>query len=363
MSSRKIASRAIVSFLAVAMLLGSRARAQERDPAAAEALFAEGRALMNAQRYAQACTKLAESQRLDPSIGTEFHLAVCYEHAGKLASAWAGFLEVASLATASGQQERARAATRRASLLEARLPRLKITVPAASRTAGLEITRDGVVVGPAQWDVALPVDPGDHQLEVTAPERRALAATVAAAEGASVAFEVPQLENATVATAHVPDAASPVAAPAPIARQPPQQPASPPQSAQQPPSAPQAGRQTPETSSGPGAAVIGLGIGGVVAIGVGTVLGLLASSKNKQSKSQCDPKDETRCSDTGVSLRNKAFVLSDVASVGFIAGGAALASAAVLWLLSGSSDSSPHEAPVALDARPGVARLVAQGKF
>ena len=104
------------------------------------------RALMKAKNYAEACPKLAESQRLDPGIGTQFHLADCYENQGKLASAWATFLEVASLAAASNQPDREKAAKARAARLEPRLPRLTIVVPAdepRSRPAGHARRRRG----------------------------------------------------------------------------------------------------------------------------------------------------------------------------------------------------------------------------
>ena len=101
--------------------------AQQRDPAAAQALFDQGRALMKAKNYSEACPKLAESQRLDPGIGTQFHLADCYENQGKLASAWAAFHEVASMAAASNQPDREKAAKARAARLEPRLPRLTMS--------------------------------------------------------------------------------------------------------------------------------------------------------------------------------------------------------------------------------------------
>ena len=82
---------------ALALTLTSDASAQERDPAAAQALFDQGQALVNAGKPEEACPKLAESYRLDPGIGTQFHLAACHELEGRIASAWAEFLEVASV--------------------------------------------------------------------------------------------------------------------------------------------------------------------------------------------------------------------------------------------------------------------------
>src|SRR4051794_13341253 len=40
------------------------------DPPIAQALFEQARALMAAHRYEEACSKFAESQRVDPASGT-----------------------------------------------------------------------------------------------------------------------------------------------------------------------------------------------------------------------------------------------------------------------------------------------------
>src|SRR3954467_7016553 len=75
----------------VAFPRAAHADATLADKAAAQSLFDQGRSLMTKGQYAQACPKLAESQRLDPGLGTQFNLADCYEHLGQTASAWAGF--------------------------------------------------------------------------------------------------------------------------------------------------------------------------------------------------------------------------------------------------------------------------------
>ena len=62
------------------------AAAQSSDSAAARALFTEGRTLMEAERFDEACPKLEESLRLDQGIGTQFNLAHCWEKQGRTAS-------------------------------------------------------------------------------------------------------------------------------------------------------------------------------------------------------------------------------------------------------------------------------------
>ena len=89
--------------------------------AAAQALFDQGRNLMKDGKFDEACPKLEESQRLDPAIGTQFNLASCYEKAGKTASAWTLYLEVAAETRKLGQSQREEVARSRAKVLEAQL--------------------------------------------------------------------------------------------------------------------------------------------------------------------------------------------------------------------------------------------------
>ena len=163
--------------LALALTLAVAAPAAAADPAAAQALFDEAKKLMAGGKHAEACPKLAESQRLDPGIGTQFNLASCYEQLGKTATAWSLFLDVAGAAKAAGQAEREKVARQRAAALEPRLMRLAIAVP-EDAPADLEVARDGVPLGRAQWGTPVPVDPGTHEVTAKAPSTLAFRAAV-----------------------------------------------------------------------------------------------------------------------------------------------------------------------------------------
>jgi hypothetical protein len=78
--------------------------AQER--AAAETLFREARELAIAGKIAEACAGFAESQRLDPHVGTLVYLATCHEQQGKTATAWVEFTEAEAQARRAGLKER-----------------------------------------------------------------------------------------------------------------------------------------------------------------------------------------------------------------------------------------------------------------
>jgi hypothetical protein len=174
------------------------ARAQSAE-AAAISLFDEAERLAAQGEYAAACPKYAESHRLDPQLGALLHLAACYEQTGRLASAWSAFRDAADLGR-KRHDARAALALERAAALEPRLPRLAVVVN--SSVPGIEVRRDGVQVGPAAWSVLLPVDPGEHVIEVSAPGRRIWRSTLTLQEGARATVEVPELAPASVPATH-----------------------------------------------------------------------------------------------------------------------------------------------------------------
>jgi len=337
------------------LFFASLANAEERDPVAAQALFDDARSLIRQQRYTEACPKLQESNRLDPGIGTLFHLADCFEQSGRIASAWAAFLDVASQAHASGQADREKAAAKRAERLESRLPRLRILVGEQNHPDGLEIRRNGMVVGPAQWGVAVPVDAGSVEVSASAPGRQSVRRTLTMAEGQLELFELPELALEEPAVEP-----SPPARPTPVA---PAEPA--PVVVKRAPKLAPAAAPTTEVAHSRAPWIISLAGVGAVGVGVGTVYALLAKSRYEDSKADCDRDDVNVCGPAGIAQRSEARTRGDIATVGFAAGGAALVAAGVVWLTSGSSG------PVAASSRlspaptlaPGLAMLSMRGRF
>ncbi|MEZ4442389.1 MAG: hypothetical protein R3B72_25065 [Polyangiaceae bacterium] len=274
---------------------GAVGEARADDAAAAQVLFDEARALVQAGDHAAACPKFAESQRLDPQLGTLLNLADCYARIGRHASAWARFVMVAEQARARGDA-REEEASRRAAELEARLVRVKLTVERPA--PGLTVTRDGELVGEASWGVAVPVDPGPHRFVAEAPGHERWEEDVAlTGEGETVEVVVPPLRARETA------------------------PADP--------------KPSDEGASGSSTwLVAGIVTGGVgvVGLGVGTAFAVIAKRRDDASLERCLPDDPSRCTPEGVALRDDARQAQTIGIVGLAAGGA-LAAAGLTMIL------------------------------
>jgi hypothetical protein len=306
--------------------------------AAATALFDEGRKLMEQHRWSEACPKLAESQRLAPSGGTLLNLAECYEHAGQTASAWVAWKDAAARANAVGKKDVEQRASGRAAALERSLARLTIAVDKASDVDGLQIKRDGVALGHAEFGMPIPVDPGKHVIEATAPMKKPFSASVDVA-----AKQTDAQITVTLADEDAPKP-TPVAETTPGVR--PIEPPTPEQPVQAQSS--WSGQKT--------AAVVALGVG-VAGVAVGTIFGLVAKSKNDDALKPENCRTPSYCTAAGLSLTSDAKNAATLSTVGFVAGGVGVAAGAVLWLLapSGSSRTGLRATPVVAQRYQGVA--------
>ncbi len=298
------------------------------DKPTAEALFAEGRRLMAAGNYAAACPKFAASQRLDPGVGTMLNLADCYEKSGMTASAWAAFREASSAARGSGSREREQVARDRADALEKKLARLTIIVDAKDGR-DLQVKRDGTALDPAALGGPMPVDPGKHVIEASAPGKQKWTETVDVRPAAQMTLRVPELAaNAGTGTG---------------------------------------GNVTLDTTStqeGGGGVQRGVAIGlgglGVVGLVVGSVFGLKASSKWSDAKQRCATVPDN-CDADAIGLQEDATSAARVSTVGFVVGGVGIAAGAVLWLTAPPGTSNRTGATVGFGV--DSSQLVVRGGF
>lgn len=301
-SDRSARGGAIVAIAAVGLglagvLTSGHARADGAgDAAVAEKLFLEGRAAMLRGDFATGCPKLAESQRIDPGVGTLLNLGECYEKDGKTASAWAIYREAEPMARRLGQKDRALHAAARAEALSAALS--YVTLRVASHPRGLSVSIDDKPVSEAAWSTPIPVDPGRHAISATAPGRKTWRSSIEIGKAAKRAVEVPDLEKA-------PDDKGGGGAVGAV------------------------GADGPED---PGALQRTLGWSGVVvgglALGAGAVFGLVAKSTHDDAESNhCTAVD---CDARGLELIDSAKGSALASTVFFAVGGAALATGVVL---------------------------------
>jgi hypothetical protein len=299
--------RAFAVAITVAALLPTAALAQPSSPqkpappsadnrALAETLFFTGRGLMEAQRFAEACEKFAESYRLDAAAGTLLNLAVCHEKQGKIASAWGDFRQALVDARRMSRPDREKLALERIAALQPELPYLTIVVPPATRIAGLELTSNGVALEAAAWSTELPIDPGVVSIVARAPgfKPRTTSITMAARQHASV----------TIAPLE----------PAPVVR------------------------AAPEFWTGRRKGGVVAFAGGLVAIGAGSLFGLAALSERSKSDAACPVFDgERRCTSAGTSAMAKANTEAWASDIGFGLGAIGVAVGTILFF-GGSSE-------------------------
>lgn len=185
--------------LALSIVMWSATAAAQPAGAQAEVLFRDGRALMSAGKYAEACAAFEQSQKLEPATTTLVNLAGCREQLGQLATAWGLFLEAERQtrgATDPVGRQLHDVAKSRAAKLEPRVSKLAINVPDKSRIDGLVITRNKETVEPVMWNRALPIDGGTHTITARAPGTNEWTTTVTIAnEKDTKTVDIPDLRN------------------------------------------------------------------------------------------------------------------------------------------------------------------------
>jgi hypothetical protein len=304
--------RAFAAALATFATAAGVSAAEPRDPAAAEAVFADGQRLMETSDFEAACPKLAESYRLDPATGALFALALCHEKQGKIASAWVEFMDAASRANAEGYTEREQAAREHAEGLKARLSYLTVDVdPDTAALDDVIVSRNGIPLGPAAWETAIPVDPGPQVVQALAPGYAPWTVNITVGAGPErhtvkvprlVAVAAPQSPTRAQGSDHE---APPAFLGAPL---------------------------TPLRIAG-----LSVGAAGLAGLGFATYASLRAVHENDAAESDCDP---SGCGVQGGRDRAAATEAANLATVGAVAGGALLATGVVLFVLGAPDDET-----------------------
>jgi hypothetical protein len=196
MASSTASRRAALVALLVLAPAGAHAQASPGDAHAAEQLFNQGRALMEQGKFAQACPLFAESQRLDPGGGTLLNLGVCHEKEGRLATALAELEAALAQAQRDKRKEREAIARERLAVIAPKVPRVIVTLgPGVANIDGLVVAIDGNEIKRESFGSAMPVDPGVHRVDASAPNRKRATFVVPIPEGATKPLEIPMLEQ------------------------------------------------------------------------------------------------------------------------------------------------------------------------
>jgi len=332
--SMTVAKRAAFTALALASIATvprvAHADGAPASPSHADSLFREGRTLLDAKRYDEACPKLAQSQNEDPGAGTLLALALCHEGQGKTATAWNDLNDAAALGRKVGRNDLAAAAQKRAQAMEPLLSRLVVRVPHADDAdhADYEVKRDGQPLEPKQWGTAVAVDPGEHRIEVSAKGKVSRSYGVRLAGAGVVEIMVDDLEDSSKPAPVV--AAVPKSAPARIRLE------------STVPAAPAEQNQggAPRTI---GLTLVGLGI---VGLGTGAYFGGKALSASAEGRSACSvtpcpAAQQAEANDAND--RAKSSFTSSVVSVA--AGTGALAVGMIVYFMAPSASPARGAAP------------------
>lgn len=290
--------RAGLALVVATALLAPSARADgsTADQTLAQSLFDAAVKLMEQGHFAEACPKLAESQRLDPGGGTLLNLGFCREKEGKLASAWAAYNDALSQAVRDGRRDRQATAQVHVDELAGKVAKLSIDVSdAAKTTPGIEIRLDDAPVRQAAWSVLTPIDRGEHTLVVTAPSKREYRTRVTVTSDGTVRHvSIPALADAPLPVAH-------------------------------------GNAATPRSHE---QAIVGwiTGAVGVALLGGGIATGAFALDAHDESNADCGSAAPYRCTATGVAAEDRAQTYAWLSDFGIGLGAVALVTGAVLVL-------------------------------
>jgi hypothetical protein len=299
------------------------AQSLDEARARADALFREGQQLLTAGQVPAACSKLEESQRLDPKLGRLLNVAYCHEKLGLTATAWGEYNQAAALALQTAQAERETFARTQAGELARKLSFVLLDLTATPEVS--QVTIDGKPLAHEQWAVPFPIDPGPHTLTFAAPDHKSHEQAVTITEPGTSKVALEPLEPETRETP------TPRSAPAPL---------------------PELLPTEPSRSGGNGR-LAGSVVGGtgIALLGAGTAFGLEAMSLKSQADPHCP---QRQCTHEAMSQIEQAKTFATVATIGFAAGAVGVGIGTWLILRAPSSSARAQLAPYVAYDRAGI---------
>jgi len=306
----------------VALTAGSVAHADDKEQS--QALFREGVALNEQGKFSEACDKFEASLKLNSqAVGALLNTASCEEKRGKLASAAARYQQARDIARDAQQEGVVQNAEKKLREIQALLPHITVTI--SQRLPGMKLLVDdkGIPIDDKSIPVDgvglrdLAIDPGGHEIIVSAPGRLPF----------NYKFSIVQSESKTIA---IPVLAAPV-------------------------------KSTRKTLG------FIVGLAGIGVAGGGGVVAAIAYNKWHAQFSGNDPNChvvnmQRLCTTTGQGNINSARFEGNIATGMIIVGAAAIAAGGVLWF---TAPKQPTETKIAITPQLGTDEIgfVAVGRF
>ncbi|MGZ3418451.1 MAG: hypothetical protein ACXVEF_42355 [Polyangiales bacterium] len=330
----RITAFVLATALASAPFASLRAEPSAAEIAAARELFDEGLALEQKGDWQGALDRFRKVAGVKMTPQVRFHIALCLENLGKLVDALVEFERAKSDAAADPTAQLvATTAQKHVVDLKERVPRVIVKVPAG--TENVAVTIDGTPVSSALLGSAIPLDPGKHQLVVTANKQP------------SFTKDVELVEHGKTTTIEV------TFAPAAKVEKPPPPPK------EEPPK-----EEPTEGSHGPGALPWIFGGIGVAALAGGGIFYGLRQSTISDLEGACGP-DRNQCPEDKKSTYDRGKTYTTVGNILLGVGVVGVATAVVILVASPSKsgDKKSASAAVTLGGGPGNIGLGLIGRF
>ncbi len=309
----------LASLCLLLMATTAAAGPSRKELSQARAKFQQGTELEQAGDWSTALTRFREVGQVKMTPQVRYHIALCEEHLGQLAVALGGY----KLALQGADEVRAKSfkdtVTQRIGDLEARIPR--ITVKRGKGAEAARIQLDGVTLGVTSIGVAVPVDPGPHNVSAKAPGHEPYSKTVSVAEKQNETVEIVMKES----TEDAPGG----------------------------PTGPVGGDQPPATPPKPTSKVVPFVIGGigVASLAASGTFFYLQKKAESDLNSTCPSHNNCPASSQGTYNNAKTYSLVSMITLGV---GVAGVGTAVVLLLTGKKSSRPPADKAALRLVPAA---------